>query len=429
MVSDCILLLKALVLKEIIALLMTIMKYFLSILFLLFLMASGAEAASYFGRFISSPGAKGVVYFDAKNQAYPILSEKNWKDWVAKVGLGIKNRDLSDIPTSGETRAGKMALRKKMAGRLLIAVEDKGKLWYVGPKSLKKYRIESLSDLIRQSGTLSVSVNASEWKKWAGDSAATKKEGDSSSKLPTGVSFYEKSIKVGERTVPFSVVEISRAIPGLKLYSSTADSVDCENCSAIPLADHVKLFAGFMGIHGAYFCPPDYGDCKNKVNSYFWPFYNSKTGFWSNRERLKWTEGPVIVFDAANTPYFFYRTKEMYTPEKFKEKFGKEITAAISNGPVLVMNGTRVVEGEPMDAKQKETRSSRGGFGYDADHFYLVIATNATVPDLAGVFASLSATTAINLDGGASSALYLEGQYKMGPGRKLPTAVVFGVGN
>jgi len=44
--------------------------------------------------------------------------------------------------------------------------------------------------------------------------------------------------------------------------------------------------------------------------------------------------------------------------------------------------------------------------------------------DLAGIFISLGATDALNLDGGGSVALYENGRYKAGPGRSLPNAII-----
>ncbi len=44
--------------------------------------------------------------------------------------------------------------------------------------------------------------------------------------------------------------------------------------------------------------------------------------------------------------------------------------------------------------------------------------------DAAYVMKALGAKDALNLDGGGSSALYLNGSYLVGPGRSLPNAIV-----
>ena len=55
---------------------------------------------------------------------------------------------------------------------------------------------------------------------------------------------------------------------------------------------------------------------------------------------------------------------------------------------------------------------------------YLLLAKSATVPDLRDIMVSLGIENGINLDGGGSSAMYIDGAYKAGPGRKLPNVVM-----
>jgi exopolysaccharide biosynthesis protein len=71
------------------------------------------------------------------------------------------------------------------------------------------------------------------------------------------------------------------------------------------------------------------------------------------------------------------------------------------------------------------TKGTRGAFGWNADSFFLVVGSSATVPDMAYVMKGLGADFAINLDGGGSAALYYDGAYRAGPGRLLPNAIVF----
>lgn len=70
-------------------------------------------------------------------------------------------------------------------------------------------------------------------------------------------------------------------------------------------------------------------------------------------------------------------------------------------------------------------KASRGGIGFNDSKYFLVIANGASVPDLGHIFKILGATHALNLDGGGTSALYYNGEYKVGPGRLLPNAIVF----
>ena len=46
-----------------------------------------------------------------------------------KFALGITNKDLSGIPQNNETRTSSIGNRLK--GKLLLQVEDKGRIWYV----------------------------------------------------------------------------------------------------------------------------------------------------------------------------------------------------------------------------------------------------------------------------------------------------------
>lgn len=51
--------------------------------------------------------------------------------------------------------------------------------------------------------------------------------------------------------------------------------------------------------------------------------------------------------------------------------------------------------------------------------------SDATVPDSAAVYQTLGADNAINIDGGGSTALWLNGSYIYGPERAIPTAILF----
>ncbi len=66
------------------------------------------------------------------SEAIPILQS---------LALGISNADLGKIPTGMEKKIGDLALRRRVSGRVLIAVEADGALWYVRPKVLKRYAL------------------------------------------------------------------------------------------------------------------------------------------------------------------------------------------------------------------------------------------------------------------------------------------------
>lgn len=328
---------------------------------------------------------------------------------MRELGLGIVHTDLEKYLNS--------SFPVRLSGKIMLDVENNGEAYYVYPKDLKGYflgRPTDAFDLMIKFGLGITNANLASIQKEINNSY-----GDFSS-------YENKNIKTVNGEFNIDLITIKRNYPNLKIQTATGDSYNCQkDCSAKPLADYVQDFNGFTAIHGAYFCPPDYPQCASEINFYYWPFYNSQTGFFANEERIKWTEGPIIFFDTNNQPYFFIRTKEIYTPQNFTNQYQTTIRAAISSGPALFKDGKNVLAGEPMDDKQKTVKSLRGGFGYDDNNFYLIIASNATVPDLGMIFETLGIANAINLDGGGSSAMIYNGEYKRGPGRKLPTAIIF----
>jgi exopolysaccharide biosynthesis protein len=92
----------------------------------------------------------------------------------------------------------------------------------------------------------------------------------------------------------------------------------------------------------------------------------------------------------------------------------------------LIFEGKVTVTPGELDTKQLTVKSNRSGIGFRGDDMYLVVATGATVIDLGNIMNALGMQYATNLDGGGSSALIFEGQYKIGPGRNLPNALVIG---
>lgn len=240
-------------------------------------------------------------------------------------------------------------------------------------------------------------------------------------------SYYEKKTvktKRGDFLIDLVIIDLGKK--NMKIISDTAAKSDCKNnCPAKSLKDYVDSRRGFVGMHGAYFCPPDYSWCKSKVNYYFYPFYNTQAKFLINAGEIKWLQGSILVFDQNNKAYFFLDGRDFKSLEQFEEKYSTKIQALISNSPALIVNGKNIVASQKMDNKQLTTKGNRGGIGVQGGVVYLVIARKATVPDLASIMEALRVDTGLNLDGGGSAALYWKGQYKVGPGRLLPTAIIF----
>jgi uncharacterized protein involved in tolerance to divalent cations len=212
----------------------------------------------------------------------------------------------------------------------------------------------------------------------------------------------------------YNVHLIKMSLSEVRVKTITANESDCtNNCPAKPLADYVKENGAYAGINGTYFCPPDYSACSGKTNSYDFTIFNSNLGKWINAHNLNWNSPGLATFNGSEA-HFYAKTTD-YT--------GNTVTAAISNYFGLLSNNNVVVSESVLTSAQK-VKGTRGALGTDGTNVYLATISNATVIDAAYVMQALGAKDALNLDGGGSSAMYIGGSYKVGPGRLLPNAIV-----
>lgn len=212
------------------------------------------------------------------------------------------------------------------------------------------------------------------------------------------------------------------------MITDVAASGDCGNgCAAKPLSEYAADHGATIGIHGTYFCPPDYPDCASKTYSFLWPVYDTASDTMMNAGSLPLHDGPMIAEAKDGRRFNFHRAKDFGSSvAAFEGAYGADLQAAMANYPSLVEKGVIVVESEPrLDEGQRTVKGTRGAIGWDGRSTYLVIARSATVVDLASIMKALGATEAMNLDGGGSSALLYDGTYTVGPGRLLPNAIVF----
>lgn len=222
------------------------------------------------------------------------------------------------------------------------------------------------------------------------------------------------SISTSNGTFKIHVVAIN--LSGTTIITDTANSSDCaNNCPTKPLLSYVQANGTYAGIHGTYFCPPDYASCAGKVNSYDFPVYNSNLNKWLNEGNLSWSNRAMMAF--TNSGVVFYPQANTYTGLS-------GLKAAITNFPGLVAGGNNIVNNYSLTSAQL-TKGTRGGIGVKGGTLYLVVTSSATVPDLAAIMMALGVNSALNLDGGGSAALVYQGSYKVGPGRSLPNAILF----
>ena len=198
------------------------------------------------------------------------------------------------------------------------------------------------------------------------------------------------------------------------VVTDTAGDNDCANdCFTKPLAPYVKEQGGRGGMNGTYFCPPDYSWCAGKKNSFDFPVWNNRQKKWIQAGKLFWNGRGMMVFRPGSAQ-FFANSAAVGAPS--------DITGGIVNYPSLLSGGSLLVNDGNVAANLK-TKGTRSGIGFGKGKLFLVVARRSSVIDLAGIFISLGATGALNLDGGGSAALY-EGRYKAGPGRSLPNAII-----
>lgn len=339
-------------------------------------------------------------------------------DIMRERGLGITNADLARIPANGTAWDGPADLMDRLEGRILLQVEDNGEAWYVYPGDRRRYYLGRPADAFAIMRELGLGITNADLA-----TIPTANTGDTTtSSGSVSHSNYTISTAVGSFAV--NVVSIPRS--DFTMMSETGDLQDCDNnCTANTLANYVAENGATAGIHGSYFCPPDYSACAGSTYSYNPPFYNSAAGVMINEDKLPFHSGPLLAVATDGTYYYYHRTIDFgYTVEEWEQETGKQLQAAVSNYPSLVEGGRVIVGSEPIESAQT-TKASRGGIGYNSSTVFLVTASGASVSDLAYIFDELGADYAMNLDGGGSTALYSDGAYHVGPGRLLPNAVVF----
>ncbi len=197
--------------------------------------------------------------------------------------------------------------------------------------------------------------------------------------------------------------------PGARAVIETANESDCsDNCPTKSLAEHVAASGGFAGINGAYFCPPDYPQCQGKVNSYDTLAVNGRTKAVLNRANNVYSSVPLVA--AYGSSLSFYDQTVHWGPDGSGG-------GGIANYPRLLRDGSVATE-------QDNGKGTRGFVGMKDGAIVIGHVFAASFADTAEVLKTLGLQNALNLDGGGSSALWVDGGYKVGPGRSLPTAIV-----
>ena len=231
--------------------------------------------------------------------------------------------------------------------------------------------------------------------------------------VPTSTGYSHLSVPTSAGS--FDTYLIKERLSEVRVRTVTATTTDCYlACPAKPLADYATAAGAYAAIHGSYFCPPDYQpQCAGIEYTFAYAVYNSSLGRWMNGAHLQSPTNALASFNGSTAT--FYRRVRSYT--------GGAVTAGISNFPLVLSGGQPVDVSGDIDSNQGKP-GARGVIAVDGTFVYLAVIYNATVPQEALVMQALGARDAMNLDGGGSIAMWINGSYVRGPGRQLPNAIL-----
>ncbi len=212
----------------------------------------------------------------------------------------------------------------------------------------------------------------------------------------------------------FGMYLIKMPKSSVKVKTIAAIEDDCkDNCATKSMAQYVSENNAIAGVVGAYACPPDYPQCAGKVNSFDFAFYDSNDKEWFNEDALSWFETAMMTFNGNSTKFY----------EDTSDYDGDGVTGAVSNFPALLEDGNVVVDSGDIDSYQS-VKGLRGAIGTDDKNIYLAYISNASVIDAAYAMRAAGAKDSLNLDGGGTAAMYVNGKYVVGPGRSVSNAIL-----
>jgi hypothetical protein len=367
--------------------------------------------------------------YDGKRHAFP--HEKVYFTWYASFSniTNLSSSSLAAIPLGQNVtyRPG-VKMVKFMTDAKVYAVEVGGVLRPIATETVAidlygpnwNQQIDDISDAFFANYRFGDPINSSADFHPADESSYANTIDDD---LPA----THRSISVSTAEGSFSVEFVKLQASRFRMETAVAEESECSNnCAAKSLSEYVSDSGAFAGMHGSYFCPPDYPDCADKINTFLSPFFDTERDRMANESGLRVHKGPILTYDSEARYRYFHRTEDMGSSvNDFEDRYGVELIGAASNYPSLVENGNVIVQSEERLEAGMLQNGVRGGIGVSPRHVYLVIARNTTVPNLAEIMKELGATDALNLDGGGSAAMWYDGSYRFGPGRLLPNAILF----
>ncbi len=211
----------------------------------------------------------------------------------------------------------------------------------------------------------------------------------------------------------FNVSIIAADLNSTRVIIDTASDSDCSNnCPVMSLGDYVGRNGAYAGINGQFFCPAEYPSCAGKTNSFDTLLMN-KNKYYFNSDNNKYSTVPLAYF-TENT--MGVRTQSL--------EWGRDtgVNAVIANFPLYIMGGNTVFGGSG-DVKLNNV-GPRTFVANKGNFVYIGIIYSATSDQAVKVLKTLGFDNALGLDQGGSTALWFNG-YKAGPGRNIPSSLLF----
>lgn len=229
------------------------------------------------------------------------------------------------------------------------------------------------------------------------------------------VELASKRFKIGGKTFAAQVVTVALLHPGVRLDTVLAGDVIGK---VEELGSMAKRAKARIAINGTFF------------DAYTDSDYKAPYGYIAGGGKLK-KNSPGDK--RATFLYNADQLAEIVPGLSFMDRFNQgRVNGAVQAGPRLVANGKIALDvaGEGFkDPKILTNGGARSALGITRDHRLILLTTSgATIPQLAEIMKQAGAWQAMNLDGGASSGLWMDGKYLTKPGRLLSNALVVRVG-
>lgn len=339
---------------------------------------------------------------------------------IVTMAVRISGQDLAKIPTSLDTFRGSAKLRNRLGGYFLMDMSNRGKLWYVSPRTLKRKPLDEGAHPVDSLLRFGFQTSQAELRRIP--VAAASLPGPAIPRRVTTV----KTVRVATSRGTFTTHQLllDRRNTSWQIMTDTGDSTDCAtDCTTLSVRDFARRHNAIAAFQGTYFCD-DGVNCLGGLNSYVFPIFNSWTRTMINQGQVKHTADPMVIFDTNNRPLYLPVGSAFDTLPEFEARYGVTVQAALSNSPAMVETGQSVLRDSAMDSSQRSTKASRAFLGWKGYLVYLVTVRSATLPDATAVATAMGLEYALNLDGGGSTALYDDGRHYAGPGRTVPNALV-----